>query len=221
MLPAAQARGTEPNRTASVEQRIAQALAKLGLALKHQTWQQATEEGLSPTQGQLLGLLAPVDGGLTASELAERLGVSLPTVSESVKSLESKGLLTRAPDPRHPRASLLTPTARGRRAATKARAWPEFLAASASALSVNEREAFLSGLLKMIGALQRSGEIPTSRMCFSCVHFVPLAHDGPTPHHCQLIDSPIASHEVRVDCPEHEQGPEDQRARAWMTLTSS
>ena len=95
--------------TEPLASRIATGLHKIGLAMKQQAWQQANEEGLSATQGQILAALA-THGALTGSELSQRLGVTLPTISDSVRVLVEKTLVTKSPDPRHPRASLLTPT---------------------------------------------------------------------------------------------------------------
>jgi DNA-binding MarR family transcriptional regulator len=70
--------------------RIATGLHKLGLAMKQQTWHQASEEGLSATQGQILAALS-THGALTGTELGARLGVTLPTISDSVRALVDKG----------------------------------------------------------------------------------------------------------------------------------
>jgi DNA-binding MarR family transcriptional regulator len=183
--------------------RIATALHKLGLAMKHQTWLQANEEGLSPTQGQILAALS-LDGGLSGTELANRLGVSLPTVSDSARALIDKELVVKRPDPRHPRASLHELTARGRARAVKAKAWPELLSSAVGVLSPEEQESFLAGLLKMIRALQESGQIPVSRMCTTCTFFRPDAHRGPLPHHCAFVDAPMADRHLRLDCPDHQ-----------------
>lgn len=197
-----------------LERRIATGLHKLGLAMKQQTWLQANEEGLSPTQGQILAALS-IDGPQTGTELAGRLGVTLPTVSDSARALVDKGLAAKGPDPRHPRASLIELTAAGRARAAKARAWPEFLAAAVGALSEGEREAFFAGLVKMIRALQEAGQIPINRMCVDCVHFRPNVHDGPAPHHCALVDAPMADRHLRLDCAEQAPAPAEQRAAAW------
>ena len=200
-------------------QRVAAALHKLGLAVKHQAWVAASEEGLSPTQGQILAAVA-LDGPLTGSALASRLGVTLPTISDAVGSLVAKGLLVRRPDPHHPRARLLAFTPAGRRQATQVRAWPEFLAAAAGSLSSPEQESFLTALLKTIRALQEQGQIPVSRMCVTCVHFRPRVHQGPLPHHCALVDAPLADRHLRVECAEHEEAPAAQRGEAWARFTS-
>jgi DNA-binding MarR family transcriptional regulator len=182
--------------------RIATALHKLGLAMKHQTWLQANEEGISPTQGQILAALA-LDGGLSGTELANRLGVSLPTVSDSVRALVDKELVVKRPDPRHPRANRHELTTRGRARAAKARAWPELLSSAVGVLSPEEQASFLAGLLKMIRALQESGQIPVSRMCITCTFFRPNAHEGAMPHHCAFVDAPMADRHLRLDCPDH------------------
>src|SRR5688572_16162697 len=188
-----------------IEGRIATGLHKLGMAMKQQTWLQAAEDGLSPTQGQILAALA-IDGALTATALSQRLGVTLPTISDSVRVLVDKQLVDKRPDPSHPRASQLTLTAAGQARASRAAPWPEFLASAVSALSDDERAAFLTGLVKMIRALQERGQIPTSRMCVTCVHFRPDVHDGPRPHHCGFVDAPMAPTHLRLDCPEHDPG---------------
>jgi DNA-binding MarR family transcriptional regulator len=185
-----------------LDRRIATGLHKIGLALKHETWVQAAEDGLSPTQGQILAALA--EAPLSGTELAARLGLTLPTISESVKVLVEKALVSRGRDPRHPRASLLSLTAAGRARAARARAWPEFLAGAVDAMSAEEQAAFLSGLVKMIRSLQDQGLIPVSRMCVSCVHFRPDVHDGPLPHHCDFVDAPMAARHLRLDCADHE-----------------
>jgi DNA-binding MarR family transcriptional regulator len=184
-----------------IEERIATGLHKLGLAMKHETWRQASEDGLSPTQGQILAALS-LEGKLSGKELADRLGVTLPTVSDSVSALVDKKLAARERDPRHPRASLVGLTALGRSRAAKVRAWPEFLATAVGELSEPEQSAFLSGLLKMIRSLQVDGRIPTNRMCVTCVHFQPNVHDGPLPHHCDFVDAPMADRHLRTDCPD-------------------
>lgn len=212
--------------------RISEALHKIGLALKHESWTRASAEGLSPTQGQVLALLSTLEGA-TGSELARRLGVTLPTISDSVGALVAKGLVTKEPDPRHPRASLLWLTRAGAAAAARAKAWPEFLAQAASSLEPHEQEAFHSGLLKMIRTLQEQGRIPISRMCVTCRHFRPRVHEGPLPHHCNLVDAPMADRHLRLECPDHEAalasadeapvafGDEPRQARAGETRAAA
>lgn len=194
--------------------RIATGLHKIGLAMKQQAWQQANEEGLSATQGQILAALE-THGALTGSELSQRLGVTLPTISDSVRVLVEKGLLVKSPDPRHPRASLLTPTNKGAKLGSRARSWPEFMAAAVTELSDVEQRAFFSGVVKMIRSLQDRGLIPVAGMCVTCVHFRPNVRPGATPHHCALVDAPLATEQVRLDCPEHELASESSRRELW------
>ncbi len=196
-----------------IDERIATGLHKIGLAIKHQTWVAANEDGLSPTQGQILAALAS-DGALSGSEVSKRLGIGLPTISESARALVDKGLVEKSADPRHPRASLLSLTAAGKRRAASTRAWPEYLAGAVGALSADEQRAFYSGLVKMITTLQEDGRIPVGRMCVSCVHFRPRVHEGPMPHHCAFVDAPMAERHLRIDCKEHEEAAPSARADA-------
>ena len=55
-------------------QRIAQGLSKIGLALRHQARQDAGESGLSPTQSQILAIIA--DGPRRPSEVAAQMRAS-------------------------------------------------------------------------------------------------------------------------------------------------
>ncbi|MFZ5895877.1 MAG: MarR family winged helix-turn-helix transcriptional regulator [Myxococcota bacterium] len=194
-----------------VAQRVAMGLQKIGLALKHQTWQQAALDGLSPTQGQIVALLSMQT--LTPSEVAARIGVSLPTISDAVRVLVEKGLLHKEPDPRHPRASLLSLTSGGRKIAARVSDWPDFLVSAVNAMSSEEQTVFLSGLSKMIRALQEAGQIPVNRMCITCKFFRPHVHSGKAPHHCDLVDAELATEHLRLDCAEHEAAaPDVERA---------
>ena len=203
--------------TEPLSARIATGLHKIGLAMKQQAWQQASGEGLSPTQGQILAALV-ADGALTGSELSTRLGVTLPTISDSVRVLVDKALVLKSPDPRHPRASLLTPTKKGASLGARARSWPEFIATAVDGLAPEEQRAFFSGVVKMIRTLQEQGLVPLSGMCLSCTHFRPNVRAGASPHHCAFVDAPLANEQLRLDCPEHELANESARQELWAQL---
>ena len=203
------------DHTEPMPARIAAGLQKIGLAMKQQAWQQANDEGLSATQGQILAILVG-QGSLTGKELSERLGVTLPTISDSVRVLVEKQLVTRSPDPRHPRASLLTPTPKGATLGARARSWPEFMADAAADLAPDEQRAFYAAVIKMIRGLQEQGLVPVSGMCVTCTHFRPNVRSGDTPHHCALVDAPLAGTQLRLDCPEHERASDEVRPQLWQ-----
>lgn len=211
-LPTFFERSSEP-----VDVRIAVGLNKLGMAMKQETWKQSASAGLSPTQGQILSALS-LDGDRNSTELAKNMGLTLPTVSDSVRVLVDKGLVEKRPDPRNARASLLSLTEEGRARAERTRSFPDYLASAAGALSPNEREVFFTGLVKMIRTLQEEGKIPTNRMCVSCTHFRPRVHEGEMPHHCTLVDAPMAERHLRIDCLEHQEAEQAQKDRAWTAF---
>jgi DNA-binding MarR family transcriptional regulator len=202
----------------ALSSRIVTGLHKIGLAMKQQAWQQANGEGLSATQGQILAALV-AHGPLTGSELGERLGVTLPTISDSARVLSEKGLVTKSQDPRNARARLFTPTPAGAALGARARSWPEFMAAAVNDLTGDEQKAFFSAIVKMIRSLQEAGLVPVSGMCVSCTHFRPNVRQGEAPHHCALVDAPLANDQLRLDCPEHELADETTRKRVWDHLT--
>jgi DNA-binding MarR family transcriptional regulator len=199
---------------APLASRIATGLHKIGLAMKQQAWQQANQEGLSATQGQILAAIS-AHGALTGTELSERLGVTLPTISDSVRVLVEKKLLIRSPDPRHPRASLLELTTRGAALAARARSWPEFMAGAVAQLTADEQRAFFAGVVKMIRTLQEQGLVPLSGMCVTCIHFRPNVRSGAAPHHCTFVDAPLGVDQLRLECPDHALASRSARNENW------
>lgn len=188
-----------------IARRIAVGLSKIGLAMKQEAFSSAGGSGLSPTQAQILTMLASTGApGARASDLATWLAVSLPTVSDSVRALVEKGLVAKQTDDSDRRAARLVLTDAGKKKAAVAAGWPDFLASAVDAMDSSEQEVFLAGLVKMIRTLQERGQIPIARMCATCTHFRPNAHDDArTPHHCAFVDAPMGDRHLRLDCNEH------------------
>lgn len=209
-----------PFEASPLDGRIATGLHKLGLALKHHEWGLANAQGLSPTQGQIVSLLAAEDG-LTASDVAARLGIGVPTISAAVTTLAAKRFVRRAPDTRHPRARRLHLTATGRHLSAETRSWPEFLARAVGALTPAEQATLLTSLMKMIRTLQEDGQIPLQRMCATCSHFRPHVRDGETPHHCAFVDAPMGAPHLRLDCLEHDAAPDEQQRLHWARFVTA
>jgi DNA-binding MarR family transcriptional regulator len=202
-----------------LDRRVTTGLAKIGLALKQQAWAEAGGRGLTPTQGQVLALLRASPQGLRLGALAEQLGVTAATTSDSVTALHRKGLVTKEPTVGDGRGVvvLLTPT--GSREAAAAAAWPDFLLEAVGELSTAEQASFLRALMAMIRTLQERRRIPVARMCVSCRFFRPVVHDNPVrPHHCAFVDAPFGDGELRLDCPDHSAASADQAAQNWQVF---
>jgi DNA-binding MarR family transcriptional regulator len=205
-----------------LDKRVTIGLAKIGIALKQQAWAEAGGRGLTPTQGQVLALLRANPNGLRLRALAEQLGVSAATTSDSVAALHRKGLVAKEGTASDGRAVIVVLTPTGIREAAAAAAWPDFLLEAVGELSAAEQATFLRALVAMIRTLQEKGRIPVARMCVSCRFFQPFRHDNPArPHHCAFVDAPFGDGELRLDCPDHSPAPVDQAAQTWEAFRAS
>lgn len=200
---------------------IATGLAKIGLYLRAEAWRQADAAAMSPTQAQILAHLVH-RGPARIAALAESIGVTQPTVSDAVAALVRKGHVTKHPDPNDARASLLQPTASGRRAAAEATVWSDALLGAIDALEPDEQAVFLKALVKMIRELQVKGAIPVQRMCATCRFFRPDVHADPVaPHHCAFVDAAFGDAGLRLDCGEHEPADTLESAALWRRFVNA
>jgi len=197
---------------------IATGLAKIGLFLRAESWRQAEAAALSPTQAQILAHLTQ-RGPARITALAEALAITQPTASDAAGALIRKGHVTKRPDPVDARASLLHPTASGRRAAAETSVWPDALLGAIDTLGPDERPVFLRALVKMIRELQIKGAIPVQRMCATCRFFQPHVHDdAAAPHHCAFVDAAFGDASLRLDCGEHEPADVPEANALWRTF---
>lgn len=189
-----------------LDEKIIAALERLSHVLRTLLWEEAVESHLSPIQIQTLIYLNSHSEDLCrVGQLAQEFGLTPATMSDAVASLEAKGLLTRKPWLEDRRVQTLRLTAQGRRSAEKLSRWTEALQESLAQLSETEKAESLKFLLKLIESLYRAGIITVARICLTCRFFRPNAHrDSQAPHHCALMDKPLAECDLRVDCLEHE-----------------
>jgi len=192
-----------PGAPPDVDAKLSAALERVGQALRVQVWDMAKRHGLSPTQLQvLLRLAGDPPARRRIGVLAAELDVTHPTVSDAVAALRRKGLV----DPESGnRKAALGVSARGRAVAAELAAWDGRTREHLAHLPVADKEAALRLLLDLIAGLQSSGAITVARMCVTCRFFRRDAHPDPArPHHCALVDAPLSSGELRIDCAEHE-----------------
>lgn len=204
-------------------ERVAQALVRIGTALRSEAWEGALARGLTPTQAQILSYLRfRGRQGARVSEVAEALAVTPATASESTDALVRKGLVRKVRAAEDGRARQVVLTVAGRREADRVAGWSDFLLRAVRSLPEAEQATLLRVLLKTIRELQRAGRIPVSRMCVTCRYFRPYAHPDPAaPHHCDFVDAPFGDGLLRVDCPDHVPADPGMQEENWRRFAGA
>jgi DNA-binding MarR family transcriptional regulator len=192
-----------PGPPPDVDVKLVAALERIGQALRVQLWDKAKQHRLSPIQLQLLLRLAtdPPERR-RIGVLAAELDVTHPTVSDAVTVLRRKGFVDSDATSRRAAVSL---SAGGRALAEDLADWDQRTREQLANVAATDKQATLQLLLDLIAGLQRSGAITVARMCVTCRFFRRNVHpETAQPHHCALVDVPMGSGELRVDCAEHE-----------------
>lgn len=208
--------------TQSAEASVAAGLAKIALVLRHESWRDAWNRGLTPTQVQILAfLVSRPHEHQGIRQVAEHLAIAMGTASDAVAALERKGLIAKKLSSSDGRAVILGLTPRGRRHAKRSIEWPDVVLKAVGDLSVDEQAVFMRGLVKIIRSLQEQGKIPVSRMCVGCRYFRPNEYaNTDTPHHCDYVDAAFGDRDLRLDCREMEPVGETIRPQLWQAFVN-
>lgn len=184
-----------------IESRIVVALERISEAFRVLLWNESKENSLSPIQIQILIFIHfHTLEKCKVGYLADEFNMTKATISDSVRVLLGKELLTKETDPLDTRSYTLSLTDEGKNIAKKASFFASSIEQPIEKLTQEQKTIMLNGLLKLIYDLNKSGIITIQRMCFTCSFY--NAKNGT--HYCNLLKTKLAESEIRVDCPEHE-----------------
>ncbi len=184
-------------------------LESLASLVRAQSWRSDGTPSLPPSQAAVLRMLSDAPEGLRAGRIAERLGVSAASVSDSLAALESKRWIKRDADPRDQRATLVRLTAQGKRTAQKLRDPLRGIGSLVGALDERDLGAFLRVSQLLVAQAQRQGLATGMRTCLGCRFFRPYSTGrDDKPHFCGFIEQPFGDAELRMDCAEQEPAEE-------------
>ncbi len=156
---------------------------------------------LNPAQWEALRFLSRANRySRSPSALADFLGTTKGTASQTLNALESKGLVKRRRRASDRRSVDLEVTPSGMALVEKD---PMGLVLeAASQLSRDECEAMNAALGQLVGNLQRAIGLPEFGPCLDCVHFC-VEHAAPevlSVCRCALYDDELPSHDLHLVC---------------------
>lgn len=178
-------------------------IERLAGVLRASQWRDGDPHGLHPAQRAMLELLGHRRQGWRVGELAERLGVSPASASDTLAALEARALLRRARDPDDGRAVRIHPTRRGLAWLRRQRALGGAGERLLAALPAPDLAAFARSLQLLIQQAQAEGLASGLRTCAGCEFFRPFQGSGERVHYCAFVGAPFGDGQLRVDCPEH------------------
>lgn len=187
----------------STSAKIVVALERISEAFRVLLWNESKTHRLSPIQVQLLIFLQHHSSQYrTVSYLATEFNMTKATISDAVKTLETKNLITKKFSALDSRSFTIELTLGGEQIAQQTAHFAKEIIAPLNRLKEDEQNNLLISLFEMIRHLNQAGVITLERMCFSCAHYR-NNHKGSN-HFCNLLNTPIQKKELRIDCPEHE-----------------
>ncbi len=183
-----------------LESKIVVALERVSEAFRVLLWNESKEHSLSPIQIQILIFLHfHNEEKCKVGYLAEEFNMTKATISDSVKILLSKNLVTKEIDSTDTRSFVIHLSEEGRKIAKKSSLFATVIEKPLQNLSDQEKKDMLNSMMNLITHLNKIGVISLQRMCFSC-SFYEKKRNG---HYCNFLNSPLKDYELRVDCPEH------------------
>jgi DNA-binding MarR family transcriptional regulator len=187
----------------STESKIVASLERIAQAFRVLLWQESKEFSLSPIQVQvLIFLLYHSDEKRKVSYLADEFNMTKATISDTIKTLEQKNLITKEYEQHDTRSYIIHLTKKGKDIADKTSFFTKEIRTPIDKLHQDDKENLLLSLLNIIRHLNKSEVITIQRMCMTCAHYQP-SHKGQK-HFCKLLNQNLHVTDLQIDCPEHE-----------------
>lgn len=162
-----------------------------------------TGGGLIPVQLEILHYLAICNRySNTPAAVAEYLGLTKGTVSQTLQVLETRGYLEKIPDTQDRRVVHLHLSAAGRQLVERALP-PDSLKQGVRLLSEQSVQQLGQSLREVLQAMQKANRMRSFGVCGTCRHHMPLADDRQHAR-CNLTGELLSSEDARQICREHE-----------------
>jgi len=160
--------------------------------------------GLQPVQLEALNYLSRCNRYSNSPvAVAEFLGLTKGTVSQTLAVLENSGLIEKRPDQKDRRVVHLEMTESGRRIVAECIP-PMILRNALAEIDETRAGALLEALSGTLGALQRANQLRSFGACSTCRHHL-LREDHS--RHCRLTGEELSCQDSEKICREHESPP--------------
>lgn len=187
----------------STESKIVASLERIAQAFRVLLWQESKEFSLSPIQVQvLIFLLHHSEEKRKVSYLADEFNMTKATISDTIKTLEQKNLISKDYEQHDMRSYIINLTNKGKDIAGKTSFFTKEIRTAIDELHQDDKENLLLSLLNIIRHLNKSEVITIQRMCMSCLYY--QSSDNGQKHFCKLLNQDLHIADLRIDCPEHE-----------------
>ncbi|MEP0860621.1 MAG: winged helix-turn-helix transcriptional regulator [Ignavibacterium sp.] len=188
-----------------LDAKLVLALERISHVFRVLLWEQTKQYNLSPIQTQILIYIyhqPETDRNITT--LALRLNITKATVSDAVKSLVQKKLLKKFSDKEDARFFYLELTTKGKDLVKKIESWGEKFRINFKDIPTEKKTILFETLLQILFSFEEKGIINRNRICITCKHFLIQKTNRKETYFCHLLNLPLNTEELRVDCPEHE-----------------
>ena len=161
----------------------------------------AASAGLQPVQLHALHYLSRCNRySDRPAAVAEYLGITKGTASQTLRVLEEAGLIAKQADAKDRRVVHLSLTRQGQRALAKAGS-KRLLDQALEQFSKSERNSLEDSLQRLLQGMQRASGNRTFGICHTCRHFKKEAGGK---YRCGLTLEPLKASETQLLCREHE-----------------
>lgn len=178
----------------------------IAVALRAMLWQECLAANISPIQGQILVFCLNHPPQLCRiGSLAREFCLTKPTISDAVKTLERKGLLTKHNDPGDLRSFDLILTAEGVEIANQVARFPDTLQQLLEEVPETRKAQLELLLTQLTVQLKELGILSGQRSCVSCQHSI--KQRSKKNYYCALYQSKMGQAEIRLNCADFQAVP--------------
>ncbi len=192
-------------------QQIYEYLERIANLLRTDTRRAGAGKGFQPVQLEALHYLESCNRySNTPAAVADFLGLTKGTVSQTLGVLENAGLIEKLPDPKDRRVVHLRLTERGETVLAESIP-PKVLRLGMELSSETEQDQFLGALEGILRVMQQANQLRTFGVCKTCRHHRVEADDM---HRCALTGEFLQADDGEKICREHETPVREGKADA-------
>lgn len=188
----------------NIGSKIVAAFERVAQAFRVLLWQESLEYALTPIQVQVLIFLLYHDSEKRKiTYLAGEFNMTKATISDAIKTLLQKKLVTKDYEPHDTRSFIINLTKEGKEIARKTSLFTKKLLEPIENLHNDDQENLLLSLMDIIRHLNKADVITIQRMCNTCIHYQPPNSNKKKPF-CNLLNQELQETDHRIDCPDYE-----------------